>query len=1201
MKSQTHVLPTIILHNSALLTVFLLTVISPAFSSPLVDISPSTNPEVAPSVLPQPPPVPVYGTSNQISPSAGPIEILSGDNNYFLKADLQDSRVHPRVLLPNNDSGGLQSLSGMKARVEGNPEWAIINGDLFSGNCGSGVNCAQGLTYIGGQRKENWSQYGNTWTVRGNIGFDTSNNVEISVGDGQTKRYMTIAGGPRIVMGGGAPTCSGQVVDYGGGVLKTLFAASNEWFDGNVTGWCTDTREITLLGYSADRRYLYMGISKGGKTVTQLAQWLKDRGAYEILRLDSGSSSGMYYNGQFIGGTGSKAIANAFAIVTDSSPPPSSCPGPSLNSPSDGYISSDPTITFYWNAPSGCTFSGYTFRIKDTPSMDSGGNTIVDAGEANTQHTSTIGSQWYNTDLYWGVRTANPLSPNWSVRRFRIQPNDPPPPSGCTNPPRLIAPGDGETYTTRTITFVWMSPNGCSPNGYTFRISQDGNPEQSIWDTGVSDTQYTYSLNKDGTFYWHVRACQPCSPYQPGPWATASFTINTSPPSPPWTVTLSASNTLVTLGTGVTLNAQTNQDVGPTPYYIFIINQTAGQTVSRCDFGTTCSATVTEYSPTSQTFVAMVASLDGSAVQATSSPKTVAWTASPPPPPTCTDDATFVTDVTIPPGTQLSPGQSFTKIWQMLNSGTCAWTSGYSLNFVGGWRSTGQIGVYVTGVPPGSPVNIATDQVAPSSPGTYTGYWRMNNAAGRYFGPTVTLQIDVVMAPPSDQVTVDYVWTSAGTANWSTTMTTFRPGDPIRYLAAVNNRTGQVARVHVVWEITGQGGRFPGWEGDLDTGPGIIWWALPRTISQNALAGSYNYRLSVTYKGQLSSRNTLFDVLMPYGMAITGVRDPGGLTVSSALPKTRALGFGYVLVYASWASLEPAPGQYNWNDPSTSLLDDILKQCEDYGLKPVMRIDRAPSWARPAGSHERTPPRDPAYLYNFMNALVSKYGTRFGGYIIWNEPNTPFEWGGQSPNANAFMALLQAAYNGAKAANPAATIVSPGLAPTAGGSGAVNDLVFLQQMYNAGLKNYSDVLGMNSLGFKYSPDDTGDPNSLNFSRLVSLRNIMVRNGDNGKKAWALEVGWLRDSNADLGIYNWMKVSQQQQADYLRRALQKARTEWPWLQIAFIWNLDFNKYYPPTSEKYWFSIDGTQAYDNLRDLQKYRALLPSVLNDASGGW
>lgn len=183
-----------------------------------------------------------------------PVEILAENNNYFLKVDLQDSRVHPQVVLANEDSGGTQSLFWMANRFasKGYKEWAIINGDLFS-TCSSDTNCAQGLTYIAGQHKLNWNAYGDTWKVRGNIGLNESRNVEIGVGDGQSKRYMTIAGGPRVLMGGNA-TCEGEVHDG-----KTLFPASGEWFDGDVRGWCNNGRAITMIGYGGGGRYLYMG------------------------------------------------------------------------------------------------------------------------------------------------------------------------------------------------------------------------------------------------------------------------------------------------------------------------------------------------------------------------------------------------------------------------------------------------------------------------------------------------------------------------------------------------------------------------------------------------------------------------------------------------------------------------------------------------------------------------------------------------------------------------------------------------------------------------------------------------------------------------------------------------------------------------------------------------------------------------------
>src|SRR5512135_269401 len=46
------------------------------------------------------------------------------------------------------------------------------------------------------------------------------------------------------------------------------------------------------------------------------------------------------------------------------------------------------------------------------------------------------------------------------------------------------------------------------------------------------------------------------------------------------------------------------------------------------------------------------------------------------------NNATFVKDVSIPDGTVIARGKSFTKTWSLQNTGTCNWTRNYSLVFV---------------------------------------------------------------------------------------------------------------------------------------------------------------------------------------------------------------------------------------------------------------------------------------------------------------------------------------------------------------------------------------------------------------------------------------------------------------------------------------------------------------------------------------
>ena len=103
------------------------------------------------------------------------------------------------------------------------------------------------------------------------------------------------------------------------------------------------------------------------------------------------------------------------------------CPGPSLNSPGNGYVTTSRTVSFEWDDVN-CSHSGFTFRVKTVSNMDSGGETVVDTGEGGTSRTVTFDSHWDNKDLYWSVRAANAASgADWSpARQFRISPNAPP-------------------------------------------------------------------------------------------------------------------------------------------------------------------------------------------------------------------------------------------------------------------------------------------------------------------------------------------------------------------------------------------------------------------------------------------------------------------------------------------------------------------------------------------------------------------------------------------------------------------------------------------------------------------------------------------------------------------------------------------------------------------------------------------------------
>lgn len=92
-------------------------------------------------------------------------------------------------------------------------------------------------------------------------------------------------------------------------------------------------------------------------------------------------------------------------------------------------------------------------------------------------------------------------------------------------------------------------------------------------------------------------------------------------------------------------------------------------------------------------------------------------------------------DVTIPDDTVMLPNQAFTKVWRLQNSGKCTWNRNYSVAFFSGERMGAPVSVPLTGdVAPGQSVDIQVDMIAPSSPGTFQGNWKLRNANSVLFG-----------------------------------------------------------------------------------------------------------------------------------------------------------------------------------------------------------------------------------------------------------------------------------------------------------------------------------------------------------------------------------------------------------------------------------------------------------------------------------
>ena len=258
----------------------------------------------------------------------------------------------------------------------------------------------------------------------------------------------------------------------------------------------------------------------------------------------------------------------------------------------------------------------------------------------------------------------------------------------------------------------------------------------------------------------------------------------------------------------------------------------------------------------------------------------------------------------------------------------------------------------------------------------------------------------------------------------------------------------------------------------------------------------------------------------------------------------------------------------------------------------VLRVDSPPDWANNNGG-DQIPPSNPDDFRTFMYELSKFLKGRVAAYEIWNEPNLSREWGNRTPNASEYVALLRAGYEGVKAGDPRALVISAGLATTGGGDGAMNDIDFIRGMYAAGAKAYFDVLGSHPYGFGSAPEtEPWGAGVLFFRRAEAQRQVMLDNGDGAKQIWATEFGWPVDTTCYLGGHDWFKQPPDVQADYLVRSYQYAYANWPWMGVMLTFNLDFSSvYWYDTCDpvRYYAVMDGNPSTGELWPRPAYTAL------------
>ena len=328
-----------------------------------------------------------------------------------------------------------------------------------------------------------------------------------------------------------------------------------------------------------------------------------------------------------------------------------------------------------------------------------------------------------------------------------------------------------------------------------------------------------------------------------------------------------------------------------------------------------------------------------------------------------------------------------------------------------------------------------------------------------------------------------------------------------------------------------------------------------------------------------------------------GIHVAATTNLNLQIEQLKKLGVGWVILDMPWATIETRQNEYDWGE-----WDERINAYNEAGFNILMRISAAPNWARPTDDDKsvRGMPKDPQTIAMFVTLLTGRYHGKIQAIEIWQEQNLYYAVGGQGRvNVDDYMALLTIAYQAIKASDPNIVVISGGLTPISGSQPyGVDDVIYLEQMYERGLKGVSDAVGAHPPGFINPPDALFLGSDDNLARgyddhrsfffrntMEAYREIMLKHDDGNRMIVPTEFGWpvFRYDASDSRFVFAQENSLEEQAAYIVRAYEMGR-DWGWVGPMFLFNLDYALVQPDSALSNFsiLSKDGpTPAYEQLQ--------------------
>jgi uncharacterized protein YgiM (DUF1202 family) len=300
----------------------------------------------------------------------------------------------------------------------------------------------------------------------------------------------------------------------------------------------------------------------------------------------------------------------------------------------------------------------------------------------------------------------------------------------------------------------------------------------------------------------------------------------------------------------------------------------------------------------------------------------------------------------------------------------------------------------------------------------------------------------------------------------------------------------------------------------------------------------------------------------------------------------KQLGFGWVKQQVRWEYAEPQPGAIQWQE-----MDSIVDGMNGNGVNMMFSVVTSPPWSRPTLGGTGGPPEDFQLFANFLGGIAARYCGRLQAIEVWNEQNLRREWEGFPLQPASYMDLLKRSYNAIKGACPSMLVISGATTPAGYSDVAFDDIDYLRGMYQNGLKQYSDGIGIHPSGFANPPSvlfqdwEVGNYSALShvnhrsfyfLSTLRESRRVMEEFGDVNKRLWPTEFGWGSTPSPFPGYEYEARIDEATQARWIVEAYNIMAGS-GYVAVPMLWNLN----YPRDTEMGAFAVAGRPAFDALR--------------------